>query len=143
MISIFTTFFLIISIKVILFRISKIFKNYWFDITLLIFNLFFLISVFLNELNLDNLIIASLSLIAYTLFMTLVFNSSPTLKILENPKISPNQLIDMKFVENRINLMKEKKLLIENKVTKKGKFIYKISELLSLIFLSKNTKDDF
>ena len=137
MISIFTTFFLIISIKVILFRISKIFKNYWFNITLLIFNLFFLISVFLNELNLDNLIIASLSLIAYTLFMTLVFNSSPTLKILENPKISPNQLIDMKFVENRINLMKEKKLLIENKVTKKGKFIYKISELLSLIFLSK------
>ena len=65
---------------------------------------------------------------SYAIFLTAVFNDSPTVKVLE---ISKEDFLKKQFIENRLNFMKKDKLIDDNfKITKKGYFSYKLIKML-------------
>lgn len=132
--------FVTIILKIVLSRIIKI-KKYWFFITLIIFYFtYFLLNNFLsNNFNIiEGTLYSSIILLSYILFLTLVFNDSPTLYLASIQKLTYNKnlFLEKKFVTDRLRLLTHSKLIDENyNIQVKGKIILKLSTSLSNLFL--------
>ena len=126
------TFFL----QTIFFKFFKL-KKYWviLSIFFIIISFIFVVIIynyFLFDFFIYNLVIA----ISYILFLTGIFNESPTIVAME---VSKEEFMKRKFVENRLNLMKKNKLIDNNNlVTKNGIFFYKIINKLSDSFFNED-----
>jgi hypothetical protein len=134
----FINFLILFFSQIFVFKILKIKKN-WHLISLsLFFIIFFLLnSNYIFSINFLNYLVFNLTiLISYMIFLTLVFNESPSLYYLEKKDL--NNFLKKGFVKHRVNLMiKDKLINKKKKITKKGLNLLKISTLLSNIFLEK------
>jgi|TARA_B110000881_G_C18245308_1_gene350611 hypothetical protein len=82
----------------------------------------------------------SIFLTCYILFLTIIFNESPSIFFFQNIKNKDLKKIFQKknFVKKRLNLLKTKKLITsKNVLTKKGSFLYKNIIILSNLFLNE------
>ena len=134
-----TNFVLLILSQIIIFKILK-FKKKWHLISTFVFIIIFFL---LNNKDiksiefLNYLIFNSTILICYIIFLTLIFNESPTLFYLENSDLS--KFKERGFVKDRLNLMISDNLINKDmKITPKGINLLKISNLLSNIFFKEN-----
>ena len=79
-------------------------------------------------------------MLSYIVFLTLIFNGSPSLSYLNNN--NQNDFINRGFIKNRIELMISDNLIDEkNKITFKGQNLLKISKILSNIFFKEKKND--
>ena len=135
----FINFLILFFSQIFVFKILKIKKN-WHLISLsLFFIIFFLLnSNYIFSINFLNYLVFNLTiLISYMIFLTLVFNESPSLYYLEKKDL--NNFLKKGFVKHRVNLMiKDKIINKKKKITKKGLNLLKISTLLSNIFFREN-----
>jgi hypothetical protein len=135
----FINFLILFFSQIFVFKILKIKKN-WHLISLsLFFIIFFLLnSNYIFSINFLNYLVFNLTiLISYMIFLTLVFNESPSLYYLEKKDL--NNFLKKGFVKHRVNLMiKDKLINKKKKITKKGLNLLKISTLLSNIFFREN-----
>ena len=122
-------------LQIIFFKFFKFYKL-WFKITLFFFSASFIaISIIYKIFNFNFLLFNFVIFLSYAIFLTAVFNDSPTVKVLE---ISKEDFLKKQFIENRLNFMKKDKLIDDNfKITKKGYFSYKLIKMLSLIFFKE------
>lgn len=134
-----TNFVLLIFSQIIIFKIFK-FKKKWHLISTFVFMIIFFL---LNNKDiksiefLNYLIFNSTILICYIIFLTLIFNESPTLFYLESSDLS--KFKERGFVKDRLNLMISDNLINKDmKITPKGINLLKISNLLSNIFFKEN-----
>jgi hypothetical protein len=126
--------------KILFFKILN-FKTGWF-IQLLIIYFISLITLvdknlFRNDLTLlINYFLFFLTfIISYVLFLTLVFNDSPTLFYLFHTK---KEFLKKKFIYDRKKkLIKSRFLNYRNKISKTGILFLKIFEILSTLFFSE------
>jgi len=132
-------FVLLIFSQIIIFKIFK-FKKKWHLVSTFIFIIIFFL---LNNKDiksiefLNYLIFNSTILISYLIFLTLIFNESPTLFYLENNDLS--KFKERGFVKDRLNLMLDNNLINKDmKITLKGINLLNISNLLSNIFFKEN-----
>ena len=132
-------FVLLIFSQIIVFKIFK-FKKKWHLVSTFIFIIIFFL---LNNKDiksiefLNYLIFNSTILISYLIFLTLIFNESPTLFYLENNDLS--KFKERGFVKDRLNLMLDNNLINKDmKITLKGINLLNISNLLSNIFFKEN-----
>ena len=135
-------FFLLFFFQIIIFKFLKYKKN-WHYISLSIFIIILIVLYYCLGINfnsieiLDYIFFNLIILINYLVFLTLVFNGSPSIFYLKNQ----NKKLFLKkgFVKNRIKLMKTNKLISRNnKITPIGYFMLKITNFFSLLIL----KDD-
>ena len=132
--------FVTVILKIVLSRIIKM-KKYWFLLTLIIFYFtYFLLNNFLsNNLNIiEGILYSSIILLSYILFLTLVFNNSPTLYLVSIQKLAYNKnlFLKKKFVTDRLRLLTHSKMIDEKcNIQVKGKIILKLSNSLSNLFL--------
>jgi len=114
-------------------------KKYWFNlfiITFLIINIF-LIKLFNIKEIINLLIISGLICISFSLFLTLVFNDSPSIFLyqIRKSKNYKKIFINKKFVKDRLELMEKSNMIINKKLTTKGKITFYISDILSKILI--------
>ena len=131
---------IVIFAKIFLSRIFQI-KQFWFILTISIYAFSFIcLSYFFNkELDLiQNLLTATTIISSYILFLTLVFNDSPTLFLiyLRKKKKKKESFLKKKFVSDRISLLIKSNMIDHNfNLKKKGRFILSLSKNLSDLFL--------
>ena len=130
--------YLIIS-QIIIFKVFK-FKKNWFLVTLffhLFISIYFLPDYF-NTFNiLEYYFLNLLILTCYIIFLTLVFNGSPSIALLNNS--SKKKFIAAGFIKHRLKLMKKNKFLTkENKITQRGRFVLHITNILSNFIFKEN-----
>ena len=132
-----SNFLILLFFQIILFNLFKIRKS-WFLVTIL---LYFVISFlnYNNQINLENILnyflINFTFITSYILFLTLVFNDSPTLIYLKKSK---KFFLNKKFVSNRLKLMKKDNLISNIKsVTFKGRLAYSIIIVMSKILFKE------
>jgi hypothetical protein len=132
-------FIILIVIQVIIFKLIK-FKNKWHISTFLIFLIIFIIRNETEYLSLDffnYLILNLVLLLSYLVFLTLIFNGSPSLFFLNNN--DQNDFINRGFIKERKKLMLNDNLINEqNQITPKGYILLRISKILSNIFFKEN-----
>jgi len=134
-----TNFIILLLIQVIIFRLIK-FKKKWHLTTFFIF-LFILIirndyKYFSNEFF-EYIVFNLVILVSYILFLTLIFNGSPSLYYLNNNNFE--NFIKKAFIRNRTELMiKDNLLNKEKEITSKGRALLKLSKILSNIFFKEN-----
>jgi hypothetical protein len=132
-------FIILIVIQVIIFKLIK-FKNKWHISTFLIFLIIFIIRNETEYLSLDffnYLILNLVLLLSYLVFLTLIFNGSPSLFFLNNN--DQNDFINRGFIKERTKLMLNDNLINEqNQITPKGHILLRISKILSNIFFKEN-----
>ena len=90
--------------------------------------------------SIEYFVLHLLLLTSYILFLTIVFNESPSVFFLQNirKKELKKSFLEKKFVKHRFNLLKKKKLIINNKkLSKKGTVLYR-----SIVFLSNTLLND-
>ena len=129
--------YLIIS-QIIFFKIFKLKRN-WFAITCFLFFFIFIFSPTIEfETNLlEYFFFNSLILACYVIFLTAVFNGSPSIVLLNNS--NKKNFIKAGFIKNRLKLMKRNKFLTnENKITKRGKLVLNLTNLMSNIIFKEN-----
>jgi len=142
-ISVITTLLFSIIFKSFLFKILKVKTVFWPHITAVIYAgiSYFIYSNYLTNVDLiEYLVLHLLLLTSYILFLTIVFNESPSVFFLQNigRKELKRSFLEKKFVKHRFNLLKKKKLIINNKkLSKKGTVLYR-----SIIFLSNTLLND-
>lgn len=131
---------IVIFAKIFLSRIFQI-KQFWFILTISIYAFSFicLSYFFYKELDLiQNLLTATTIISSYILFLTLVFNDSPTLFLiyLRKKKKKKESFLKKKFVSDRISLLIKSNMIDHNfNLKKKGRFILSLSKNLSDLFL--------
>jgi len=142
--SVFLSFLATIIGKCILFRLFKFDKKNWAYFTLFFFlvssTLIFL-QIEINHLVVEYILTHLLFLICLILFLTMVYNDSPSIYFLQNinSKNLKLKFLKKKFVSNRLKLLKEKKLISSKKIfTKKGILLNAFVILLSEIFINDN-----
>ena len=142
--SVFLSFLATIIGKCILFRLFKFDKKNWVYFTLFFFlvssTLIFL-QIEINHLVVEYILTHLLFLICLILFLTMVYNDSPSIYFLQNinSKNLKLKFLKKKFVSNRLKLLKEKKLISSKKIfTKKGILLNAFVILLSEIFINDN-----
>ena len=135
-------FFLLFFFQIVIFKFLKYKKN-WHYISFSIFIIILIVLYYCLGINfnsieiLDYIFFNLIILINYLIFLTLVFNGSPSIFYLKNQ----NKKLFLKkgFVKNRIKLMKTNKLISRNnKITPIGYFMLKITNFFSVLIL----KDD-
>ena len=142
-ISLIKTFVFCAVLKIILFKFLKFKTKNWPHITILTFFLFTIIN-YTNTLNIfDYFLLHGLFLTCYILFLTIVFNESPSIYIFQNLKQKKLKSYFKKklFVKKRLELMKIKGLINykgKPKLTVKGNFFYGIVIFLSNLFLNEH-----
>ena len=73
----------------------------------------------------------------YIIFLTGVFNGSPSITLLNNS--NKKNFIKAGFIKNRLKLMKKNKFLTnKNKITTRGKLVLNITNLMSNIIFKEN-----
>ena len=95
----------------------------------------------INHLVVEYILTHLLFLICLILFLTIVYNDSPSIYFLQNinSKNLKLKFLKKKFVSNRLKLLKEKKLISSKKIfTKKGILLNAFVILLSEIFINDN-----
>lgn len=134
-----TNFIILVIFQIILFKFLK-FKKNWHITTALLFLFVFIIQnqieyysfEFLNYIFFNFCI-----LLSYIIFLTLIFNESPTLFYLNDNSL--DKFINKGFIKNRIDLMIKDNLLNSKKeITSKGKLLLRISNTLSNIFFKEH-----
>jgi hypothetical protein len=132
-------FVILILFQIIIFRLIK-FKKNWHLTT---FFIFIIILIFRNKtefLSVDffnYIIFNSVILLSYIVFLTLIFNGSPSLFYLNNN--DQIDFINRGFVKNRTELMIIDGLIDkQNNITSKGRVLLIISKILSNIFFKEN-----
>tara|TARA_B110000483_G_scaffold177194_1_gene209540 strand:- start:311 stop:739 length:429 start_codon:yes stop_codon:yes gene_type:complete len=132
-------FVILILFQIIIFRLIK-FKKNWHLTT---FFIFIVILIFRNKtefLSVDffnYIIFNSVILLSYIVFLTLIFNGSPSLFYLNNN--DQIDFINREFVKNRTELMIKDGLIDkQNNITSKGRVLLIISKILSNIFFKEN-----
>ena len=134
-----TNFIILVIFQIILFKFLK-FKKNWHITTAILFLLIFIIQnkieyfsfEFLNYIFFNFCI-----LLSYIIFLTLIFNESPTLFYLNDNSL--DKFINKGFIKNRIDLMIKDNLLNSKKeITSKGKLLLRISNTLSNIFFKEH-----
>lgn len=132
-------FVLLIFSQMIIFKIFK-FKKQWHLISIFVFIIIFFVSnnKDIKSIEFLNYLIFNITiLISYLIFLTLIFNESPTLFYLENSDLS--KFKKRGFVKDRLNLMLSDNLINKDmKITPKGINLLKFSNLLSNIFFREN-----
>ena len=132
-------FIILIVIQVIIFKLIK-FKNKWHISTFLIFLIIFIIRNETEYLSLDffnYLILNLVLLLSYLVFLTLIFNGSPSLFFLNNS--NQNDFIKRGFIKERTKLMLNDNLINkQNQITSKGQSLLRVSKILSNIFFKEN-----
>ena len=133
---------ILIIYKILFFKIFK-FRNKWF--LQLIFVYLLSLGVFINKevfndnikIIIEYIIFFSSFIISYLLFLTLVFNDSPTLYYLFNSK---KNFLKKKFINDRKQKLISSGLINrKNKITIQGlMFIVFFEKLSWLFFLEKN-----
>ena len=142
-ISLIKTFVFCAVLKIILFKFLKFKTKNWPYITILTFLLFTIIN-YSKTLNIfDYFLLHGLFLTCYILFLTIVFNESPSVYIFQNLKQKKLKSYFKKklFVKKRLELMKIKGLIDykgKPKLTAKGNFFYGIVIFLSNLFLNEH-----
>tara|TARA_B100000787_G_C16192081_1_gene298159 strand:- start:2334 stop:2762 length:429 start_codon:yes stop_codon:yes gene_type:complete len=132
-------FMILLLLQVIIFRVIK-FKKKWHLTTILIF-LFILIirneHKYFSTDFFEHIIFNLVILTSYILFLTLIFNGSPSLYYLNNNNL--DSFIKKSFIKNRTDLMiKDNLLNKKKKITSKGRMLLKVSKILSNIFFKEN-----
>ena len=132
-------FVILILFQIIIFRLIK-FKKNWHLTT---FFIFIVILIFRNKtefLSVDffnYIIFNSVILLSYIVFLTLIFNGSPSLFYLNNN--DQIDFINRGFVKNRTELMIIDGLIDkQNNITSKGRVLLITSKILSNIFFKEN-----
>jgi hypothetical protein len=132
-------FIILILFQIIIFRLIK-FKKKWYLTT---FCIFLVIIIFQNKAEffsidfLNYIIFNLVILLSYLVFLTLIFNGSPSLFFLNNN--DQNNFINRGFIKERIKLMLNDRLINEqNQITFKGQILLRISKILSNIFFKEN-----
>jgi hypothetical protein len=133
---------ILIIYKILFFKIFK-FRNKWF--LQLIFVYLLSLGVFINrevfndniKIVIEYIIFFSSFIISYLLFLTLVFNDSPTLYYLFSSK---KKFLEKKFINDRKQKLISSGLINrKNKITSQGLMFIMFFEKLSwLFFLEKN-----
>jgi hypothetical protein len=135
-------FFLLFFFQIIIFKLLKYKKNWHYTsliiLIIIIYVLYSFIDIKFNFTELlDYLFYNFIILINYLIFLTIVFNGSPSIFFLKNQ--SKKLFMKKGFVKNRIKLMKLNKLISKNnKITPMGYFTLKITNFFSVLIL----KDD-
>ena len=132
-------FLLLFLFQVIIFKFINYKKN-WHFVSTIIFTtilivLYFSLNIKLNYIQmLDYLFFNFIILVNYLIFLTLVFNGSPSIFYLKNK--NKKLFLKKEFVKNRINLMKSSKLILRNnKITTKGYLVLRITNFFSALIL--------
>ena len=126
--------------KIFLSRIFQI-KRFWFILTISIYAFSFIcLSYYFNKelYFIQNSISAIIIISSYILFLTLVFNDSPTLFLisLKDKKKVKEIFLKKKFVSDRLSLLIKSNMIDDNlKLKKKGKLILSLSRKMSELFL--------
>ena len=106
-------------------------KKSWFLQTLIIYSLICVYNYNMSfnlENSFDYFLLNASFVVSYILFLTLVFNDSPSIIYLKKNK---KLFLKKKFIKNRLILMRKDKLIIKNRVTTKGMLAHKLVILLS------------
>ena len=132
-------FLYLIIIQIIIFKFLNWKKN-WFAVTCfsyLCITIYFLPNSF-NSLNLLEYFFFNLLILScYIIFLTGVFNGSPSITLLNNS--NKKKFIKAGFIKNRLKLMKKNKFLTsKNKITTRGKLVLNITNLMSNIIFKEN-----
>ena len=142
-VSVITTLLLSIIFKSFLFKLLKVKIEYWpyiAIVTYVIISCFIYFNYLTHVNSIEYFVLHLLLLTSYILFLTIVFNESPSVFFLQNirKKELKKSFLEKKFVKHRFNLLKKKKLIINNKkLSKKGTVLYR-----SIIFLSNTLLND-
>ncbi len=125
-------FLILIVFQIFIFNILNL-KKFWFLQTLIIFSLICVYNYNMSfnlENSFDYFLINVSFIVSYILFLTLVFNDSPSIIYLKKNK---KLFLKKKFIQKRLILMKEDKLIIKNRVSTRGILAHKLVILLSTI----------
>ena len=132
-------FVILILFQIIIFRLIK-FKKNWHLTTFFIFIVILILrnkTEFLSVDFFNYIIFNSVILLSYIVFLTLIFNGSPSLFYLNNN--DQIDFINREFVKNRTELMIIDGLIDkQNNITSKGRVLLIISKILSNIFFKEN-----
>ena len=126
-------------LQIVFIKVCKM-RNSWHIITFILYC--FITIVFKDEnysfiQSIEYFFLNLIILISYIVFLTAIFNESPSLFYLNDS--DENNFINKGFIKHRLKLMK-KNGLINNyeKITSKGKFVLMLSIFLSNIFFKEN-----
>ncbi len=131
-----------ILLKIFFLKIIKIKRENWVYLTILLYLLSSLIIFYYRDLNYSLIVIIitnGVFLVSFLLFLTIVYNESPSLYFLQN--INKRKLksifLQKKFVEKRMQLLVKSKMidLKKMKLTTKGKILKKSILILSNILI--------
>ena len=131
-----------ILLKIFFLKIMKVNRNYWLNLTILLYLLSSFIIFYYTDLNYSLIIIIitnGIFLVSFLLFLTIVYNESPSLYFLQN--INKRKLksifLQKKFVQKRMQLLVKSKMidLKKMKLTTKGKILKKSILILSNILI--------
>ena len=131
-----------ILLKIFFLKKMKVNRNYWLNLTILLYLLSSFIIFYYRDLNYSLIVIIitnGVFLVSFLLFLTIVYNESPSLYFLQN--INKRKLksifLQKKFVEKRMQLLVKSKMidLKKMKLTTKGKILKKSILILSNILI--------
>ena len=123
-------------IQIIFFKCFHLYKK-WFLVTIFSYIFCFAIVIIIYEvLSFNFFLFNFIVILSYVVFLTAVFNESPTVKVIE---ISKNEFLKKRFTQNRLSLMLEDNLVDNNyKIKNKGVILYKLINALSNIFFKED-----
>ena len=135
-----------ILLKIFFLKIMKVNRNYWLYLTILLYLLSSFIIFYYTDLNYSLIIIIitnGIFLVSFLLFLTIVYNESPSVYFLQNinKKKLKSIFLKKKFVHKRMQLLVRSKMinLKKMKLTAKGKILKKSILILSNILIYDHT----
>jgi len=134
------TLLLCIIFQFFFLKLLEISKKLWPYITIVLYIFFSYFNYNLETNLIEYIALNSMALTCYVLFLTIIFNESPSVFLFQNIKKKNLKkiFIKKKFIKHRYNLLKKKKLITDrNILTRKGSFLYKNIIILSNLFLKE------
>ena len=135
-----------ILLKIFFLKVMKVNRNYWLYLTILLYLLSSFIIFYYTDLNYSLIIINitnGIFLVSFLLFLTIVYNESPSVYFLQNinKKKLKSIFLKKKFVHKRMQLLVRSKMinLKKMKLTAKGKILKKSILILSSILIYDHT----
>lgn len=135
-----------ILLKIFFLKVMKVNRNYWLYLTILLYLFSSFIIFYYKDLNYSLIIIIitnGIFLVSFLLFLTIVYNESPSVYFLQNinKKKLKSIFLKKKFVQKRMQLLVRSKMinLKKMKLTAKGKILKKSILILSSILIYDHT----
>jgi len=135
--SVINNFIILILFQVIIFNFFNL-KKLWFIQTFLVYFLICIYNydyIFNLKFVFNYFLINTFFITSYILFLTLVFNDSPSIVYIKKSK---KFFMKKKFIKNRLILMKKDKLILNNRVSIKGRLVHKLIIILSQILFKES-----